>query len=57
MIIPNLCCHFSEIWMRRAYAFRKKHLHSKTKIVPKDLTLVLLVRKAGIEEKFKEFDE
>ena len=41
----------------KAYAFRKKHLHSKTRIVQKDLTLVLLVRKAGIEEKFKEFDE
>ena len=37
--------------------FRKKHLLSKTRIVQKDLTLVLLVKRAGIEEKFKEFDE
>ena len=41
----------------KAYAFRKKHLLSKTRIVQKDLTLVLLVKRAGIEEKFKEFDE
>ena len=41
----------------KAYAFRKKHLLSKTRIVQQDLTLVLLVKRNGIEEKFREFDE